>query len=98
MATIDTLVEDFSAMLTEAEVLLKRSGNATGDAARELRAEVEAKLLSAKLRLQELEGQAIDRAKAATKATDAYVHANPWQAVGIAAALGLVAGLLLNRR
>ncbi|MDP3652477.1 MAG: DUF883 domain-containing protein [Rhodoferax sp.] len=98
MATIDNLVEDFGAMLTEAETLLKRSGNESGDTARELRSEVEAKLLAAKLRLQELEGVAIDGAKAAKKATNEYVHANPWQSIGIAAAVGLVVGLLMNRR
>jgi ElaB/YqjD/DUF883 family membrane-anchored ribosome-binding protein len=26
------------------------------------------------------------------------VHENPWQAIGIAAAVGLVAGLLMSRR
>jgi ElaB/YqjD/DUF883 family membrane-anchored ribosome-binding protein len=98
MATIDTLVDDFSLLLTEAETLLKRSGNETGDLAKQLRAEVEAKLLHAKLRLQELENQAVDSVKAAQRATDDYVHKNPWQAIGIAAAIGLVAGLLLNRR
>lgn len=98
MAHIDTLVDDFSTMLSEAEDLLKRSGNESGDTARALRSEVEAKLLHAKLRLQELEGQAIDTVKAAQRATDDYVHKNPWQAIGIAAAVGLVAGLLMNRR
>lgn len=98
MAAIDNLVEDFSAMLTEADDLLKRSGNESGDTARALRSEVEAKLLAAKLRLQELEGKAIDGAKAAQKATNAYVHENPWQSIGIAAAVGLVVGLLMNRR
>ena len=98
MATIDNLVEDFSTMLTEADDLLKRSGNESGDTARELRAEVEAKLLAAKLRLQELEGKAIDGAKAAQKATNEYVHETPWQSIGIAAAVGLVVGLLMNRR
>lgn len=98
MATIDTLVDDFGTMLTEAEDLLKRSGTASGDAARELRTEVQSKLLAAKLRLQELEGVALDGVKAAKQATNEYVHENPWQAVGIAAAVGLVVGLLMNRR
>ena len=40
----------------------------------------------------------MDRAKDAAKATDDYVHENPWQAIGIAAAVGLVAGLLMSRR
>ena len=57
--------------------------------ARDLRSQVEARLLSAKLKLQELQGQAVDRAKDAARVTDDYVHDNPWQAIGIAAAVGI---------
>ena len=94
----ETLLDDFSAMLAEAEDLLKRAGNETGERAKDLRAQVEAKLLAAKLRLQELEGEAVDRAKAAARYTDDYVHDHPWQAIGIAAGVGLAIGLLMNRR
>ena len=94
----ETLLDDFSARLAEAEDLLKRAGNETGERAKDLRAQVEAKLLAAKLRLQELEGEAVDRAKDAARYTDDYVHENPWRAIGIAAAVGFVAGLMLNRR
>ena len=65
----ETLLDDFSAMLSEAEDLLKRAGNETGERAKDLRAQVEAKLLAAKLRLQELEGEAMDRARAAARVT-----------------------------
>jgi ElaB/YqjD/DUF883 family membrane-anchored ribosome-binding protein len=94
----EKLVDDFATVLAEAEEMLKRAATETGDKAKDLRSQVETKLLHAKLRLQELEGEAVDRAKAAARATDDYVHENPWQAIGIAAAIGLVAGLLLNRR
>ncbi|HLX28440.1 MAG TPA: DUF883 family protein [Casimicrobiaceae bacterium] len=94
----ESLLEDFSAMLTEAEELLRRAGNETGERAKDLRAQVEAKLLAAKLRLQELEGEAVDRARIAARATDDYVHDNPWYAIGIAAAAGFAIGLLINRR
>jgi ElaB/YqjD/DUF883 family membrane-anchored ribosome-binding protein len=96
--TRDQLVDDFSAVLSEAEDLLKKASNETGDKARDLRSQVEAKLLSAKLRLQELEGEAMDRAKAAARLTDDYVHENPWQVIGAAAAVGFLVGLLMNRR
>ena len=66
--------------------------------ARDLRSQVEARLLSAKLKLQELEGEAVDRAKAAARYTDDYVHDHPWQAIGVAAGVGLAVGLLMNRR
>jgi ElaB/YqjD/DUF883 family membrane-anchored ribosome-binding protein len=94
----DQIIGDFATVLSEAEDMLKRAAGETGDKARDLRDQVESKLLHAKLRLQELEGQAVDQAKAAARATDNYVHDHPWQSIGVAAALGFVAGLLLNRR
>ena len=94
----DKLVDEFAAVLSEAEEMLKRAATETGDKARDLRSQVETKLLRAKLSLQELEGQAVDHAKAAARATDDYVHDNPWQAIGIAAAVGVVVGVLMNRR
>ncbi|HXR56615.1 MAG TPA: DUF883 family protein [Casimicrobiaceae bacterium] len=94
----ESLLDDFSAMLTEAEELLRRAGNETGERAKDLRAQVEAKLLAAKLKLQELEGEAIDRAKQAARITDDYVHDNPWVSIGVAAAAGFLIGLMVNRR
>ena len=96
--TRDNLVDDFSAVLAEAEDLLKKASNETGDRARDLRSQVESKLLSAKLRLQEFLGDALDRAKSAARTTDDYVHDNPWPVIGAAAAIGFLAGLLMNRR
>jgi len=94
----EKLVDDFSAVLTEAEDLLKRAANESGERAKDLRSQVEAKLLAAKLRLQEIEGEAVDRARVAARITDDYVHDNPWQAIGVAAAVGFIAGLMMNRR
>lgn len=98
MTTVDSVVNDFSNLLSEADTLLKRAGNETGEQARALQAQVESKLLSAKLRLQEIEGRAVESAKAMSAATNTYVHENPWQAVGIAAAVGFLAGVLVTRR
>jgi len=92
------LIDDFSAVLSEAEDMLRRAAGETGDKARDMRSQVEAKLLSAKLRLQELQGQAMDQASAAARPTDDYVHDNPWQAIGVAAAVGFLVGLVVSRR
>jgi ElaB/YqjD/DUF883 family membrane-anchored ribosome-binding protein len=94
----ERLVDDLAAVLAEAEEMLKRASVETGDKARDLRSQVETQLLRAKLKLQEIEGEAIDHAKAAARATDDYVHDHPWQAIGIAASVGLLLGLLMNRR
>jgi ElaB/YqjD/DUF883 family membrane-anchored ribosome-binding protein len=96
--TRDQLVDDFSAVLDEAEDLLQKSSKESGERARDLRDQVQAKLLSAKVRLQEIQDDAVDRAKDAARATDDYVHDNPWQAVGVAAAIGFIAGMALSRR
>ena len=93
-----TVVDDFIAKLDEAQDMLKRAASETGDKARDLRAQVETKLLQAKLRLQELEDEAVDRTKAAARATDDYIHDNPWQVIGVAAAVGVLVGLLMSRR
>ncbi len=96
--TREKLVDDFAEMLTEAEDLMKRAANETGERVKDLRTQVEAKLLAAKSRLQEMQGEAVDSAKAAVRVTDDYVHDNPWQAIGAAAAVGFIVGLLMNRR
>jgi ElaB/YqjD/DUF883 family membrane-anchored ribosome-binding protein len=99
MAAIrEHLFDEFVSMLSDAEDLLKKAGNETGEKARDLRAQVEGKLLAAKLRLQELEGEAVDRAREAARYTDDYVHDNPWRVIAIAAAVGFIAGLIINRR
>ena len=96
--TRDKLVDEFSSVLSEAETLLDKASKETGDKARDLRSQVEARLLSAKLKLQELEGEAVDRAKAAARVTDDYVHDHPWQSIGLGFVVGLAIGVMLNRR
>ena len=94
----DKLVDEFSSVLSEAESLLDKASKETGDKARDLRSQVEARLLSAKLKLQELEGEAVDRAKAAARYTDDYVHDHRGRRSASPPAVGLAVGLLMNRR
>jgi ElaB/YqjD/DUF883 family membrane-anchored ribosome-binding protein len=92
------IADEFATAMSEAQDMLQKAASETGDKARDLRSQVETKLLHAKLRLQELEGDALDRAKNAARATDDYVHDHPWQSIGIAAIVGFAIGLLMNRR
>jgi ElaB/YqjD/DUF883 family membrane-anchored ribosome-binding protein len=48
--------------------------------------------------LQELEGDTVDRARDAARATDDYVHDHPWMSITISAVIGLLLGMLLSRR
>ncbi len=40
----------------------------------------------------------MERSKEAARATDEYVHDHPWQAVGVAAGVGFLLGMLIARR
>lgn len=96
------LLADFNAVVTEADQLLKLVTEEGGDKANALRTKVEINLNAARARLRSLEDAVMEKTKATARATDEYVHENPWETVGIAAGvsvvLGVVIGLLLCRR
>ena len=94
----DALVKDFTEVLAEAESLLKQAAKESGEKANDLRGQVEAKLRSAKIRLHDLQEDATESARVAARVTDDYVRDNPWQAIGIAGAVGFLVGLALSRR
>ena len=86
------LLDDFSRIVVDAEGLLKAVRDVPGERADAMRASVEARLGSAKERLRQLQGDAIERTTAAAKVTDEYVHENPWPLIGAAAVVGFVLG------
>ena len=92
------LVEDFKAVVADAEELLKATANQTGERITAARGKAEESLKAAKVRIAEEEVAVMARTKAAAKATEDYVRANPWQAMGITAAVGFVLGILVVRR
>jgi ElaB/YqjD/DUF883 family membrane-anchored ribosome-binding protein len=63
-----------------------------------LRARILDRLDGAKERVIDAQHEAVDRAKKAAAATDDFVHDHPWQAVGMAAAIGVAIGVLIGRR
>ena len=97
-ASKEQLVRDFKILVADAEALLKATAGQSGEAVAAMRAKVGESLAVAKVKLTEAEELALETAKAAAAATDEYVHEHPWHAVGIAAGIGLVIGLLIGRR
>ena len=94
----ERLVADLKSVVQEAEDLLKATASDAGDGAAEMRSRIRASLERAKDNLLEIEEAAVERARAAGRATDNYVHENPWQSMGAAAAVGLLVGMLIARR
>lgn len=94
----ERVMADLRVVIADAEELLRLGAEQTGAAATEWRAKVEARLADAKASLLDMQDAAIERAKAAGRAADEYVHENPWRSIGVAAGVGLVVGLLIGRR
>jgi ElaB/YqjD/DUF883 family membrane-anchored ribosome-binding protein len=94
----EKLVSDLKVVIGDAEELLKATAGQVGADATALREKIRLRLQSAKQNLADMQHAAGERAKAAGKATDGYVHDNPWQAIGFAAGAGLLIGLLIGRR
>ena len=96
--TKEQLIDDFKVVVADAEALLKATANQGGEKLAEVRAKAEESLRVAKDKMAEAQAALLVRTKAAAKATDVYVHENPWRSVGAAAGVGLVIGLLIGRR
>jgi ElaB/YqjD/DUF883 family membrane-anchored ribosome-binding protein len=96
--TKDKLIEDLKVVAQDVEELLRATASQTGEKISAARVRAEESLRAARARLNEAGDDVAESARAAAGAADDYVRDNPWQAVGIAAGIGLVVGFLLGRR
>ncbi len=94
----EKLVSDLKVVIGDAEELLRATAHHAGESAAAARARIQASMNGAKKRLAEVGDATVDKAKVAARATDEFVHENPWQAVGISAAIGVILGMLISRR
>jgi ElaB/YqjD/DUF883 family membrane-anchored ribosome-binding protein len=81
------MMDDLRAALADAEELLRATAAEAGPRVQEARRRAEESLRAVR---EQMEGAGRD--------LDAKVRDNPWAAVGIAAAVGLLAGILLSRK
>ncbi len=94
----DQLMSDLKSVIQDAESWLRNGSQMTGDELAAARAKFERTLSSAKADLIRLEETVVQRTKEAAKATDEFVTENPWKAVGVGAAAGILIGMLIARR
>jgi ElaB/YqjD/DUF883 family membrane-anchored ribosome-binding protein len=97
-ASRERLAQSLQQMVNEAEHLLKNAQRTGSEQFSAVREKFEAQLRNAKAELARLEDSAIDNAKRAARATDQAVHEHPYTAMGIAAGVGLLIGMLIARR
>lgn len=99
MAEASTAISvDLKSVIRDIQTLLKAAASSGTELAGSAREQLESALLKLQARLVEVEKAATARAAEAGKAADTYVRENPWRAVGAAAGIGLIVGLLISRR
>ena len=97
-ANRDKLVQDMRVVISDAEDLLRATANQAGEKIAVARERIQDSIHQAKVKLAEAEALVTERARQAARYTDEYVHENPWRAIGIAAGIGLLLGLIISRR
>lgn len=94
----DQIEADVRKAVSGAEDMLTQAASATGDKAAELRNQALQQLKALRERMNDAQEAALRQSKAAARATDEYVHENPWRSILAAASVGVVVGLLIGRR
>ena len=82
----------------DVEELLRRVSNVSDTDIARIRDKVESSIEHVKSATRDRLENAEDGTRRAAHATDEYVHENPWTAVGVSAAAGLLVGAILCRR
>ncbi len=96
--TTDKLIEDLQVVVGDAEELLKATAGQAGEKVAAARARAQASVDAARVRMAAVGARVGERSREAAKATDEYVHQNPWSSIGIAAGLGVLMGFLIGRK
>ncbi len=97
-ATVERLMEDLKAVAASAEALLAATASDASERVRDARKRASESLDKARARIHGLEEELKDRATAAAREVDRYVHENPWPAIAAAAGIGALLGIVLARR
>ena len=94
----DKFVQDMRVVISDAEELLRATASQAGEKIGVARERIQDSLHQAKVKLADAEAIVRERAQQAARDGEEYVRDNPWRAIGIAAGIGLVLGIILSRR
>lgn len=97
-ADASPVAREVRGFLADIEDLVKSTTSLTGEDLVRAKARLAERVAMAKASVTKLGGAIADRARDTARTTDAYVHDRPWQAMGLAAAVGLLIGFVLTRR
>ena len=97
-SSADQLIGEFRALMADAEALIKATEDHPSETIGSIRNKALETLSGAKESISKLDGNLTEKAKVVAEGADDFVHRNPWEAVGVAAGLGILIGLLIRRR
>jgi ElaB/YqjD/DUF883 family membrane-anchored ribosome-binding protein len=93
----DQLMNDLKSVIQDAESWLRNS-SLTGEDLKAAKEKFERTIAGAKADLMHYQEVVLEKTKEAAKATDEYVHENPWRSIAIGAGVGLLLGVAISRR
>ncbi len=94
----DKLVSDIQEVIKDAEILVKETADDLTGKAKEARNRLAGQLDTAKVRIKEWEGVVKDKAVEGAKETDRVIREHPYESLGVAFGVGLLIGILINRK
>ncbi len=89
---------EFHNFLEDIDDLVKQTTSLTGDELTRAKAKLSARVASARQTASSMAHDVAGRAKKGAKATDRYVHEQPWKVIGAGAAIAFLVGFALARR
>ena len=89
---------EFKNFVADIEDLVIKTTSLTGEELTRAKATLTARIAKAKRSIQHMSEVVADSARKNATVTDNYVHEQPWQAVGIGAAVGVLVGFVFGRR
>lgn len=94
----ERVMKNVKGVVGGAEELLRATAHFSGEGLAAARARVEEQIEDLRNTLSDASEYATESARKAAQQTDRYVHKNPWQAIGVAMAVGMLLGFLSGRR
>ncbi len=94
----ERISQSMKSIVGETDLLLKSAQDVGQERLTSMGETVGTKLKSAQDQLSRAQATALEKAKRAAQTTDQAVHSHPYTAIGLAAGVGALVGLLMARR
>ena len=89
---------EFHNFVADIEDLITKTTTLTGEDLEKAKEQLNERIASARTYLDDVSDSIAQRARKSATVTNNYVHEQPWAAVGIGAAVGVLVGFLLGNR